>query len=97
MAISKIVNSELELNFYGKFAGFSQETQWKFFLENWHRYCQEHFKNGPHQRTMQTHPCPAYKVGNQGRDIFMSAVAPQKIIFFAKFHFYDPLNWGSSL
>ena len=42
-------------------------------------------KNGPHQRTMQTHPCPAYKAGNQGRDIFILAVAPRKIIFSQNF------------
>ena len=83
-----------KLNFDGKFADFFHESLWKFFIENWLRYCQGHFKNGPHQRTMQTHPCPDYKGENQGRNIFKLAVAPRKIIFLQNFISMTPLHQG---
>ena len=46
---------------------------------------------------MLTHPCSAYRAGNLGWGIFISALTPRKIIFSQNFTSITPHNGGGDV
>ena len=67
---------KIEVNLTTKeICDFLPEFPMEIFFLDWLSCCQGHFKNGPHPKTLCTHPCPTHNAGNQGKGIFVSALA----------------------